>query len=613
MSRLALTLPLQEGETPASFAARLAYRNRTKPRDFCSDMGLRWPHVCSGHSDQLRRLAHLSGASFERLELASSRLISPSRYQVGLSSATSGTFRRAITRVCPTCVLEAMERYGKIGPFQNLEWLLLCVAVCRVHNVPLIQLPNAVHAHKTYDVVQQTLKFRERLDANRCQVVSLSPTSFEDYICDRIWARPSNTWLSGWDLTDLHQGSLTLGMAMRFGSSRLVSSLSDDEARDAMDVGLQVLVRGRAQLLETLDKLRRGYRTERPYFSKDMGPFYVWLKDNKDNPRLESIRRCVEQFVLDRYPLQIGKPVFSQTMTRPKYMTLNQVRKKHGIGHARVRGILAKLRGEKPTALMRIKDISFSDLEQVIAFWKGLKNLKDTAAELNVLPTQVKALIKNEVLEGCLLGSSLIYVQQNSIDSLKRKIEAVRTAECSASNLPLRSYCRIAKAPLPTVVNDWVTGDLEGVRRNRSVEGLPGLLIPAHLEVGRIKQFPEGNLSLTQTARYLHIAVGSIRRLRDSGYLIYVRSRNAETRHQKSYLTRESIETFSSRYMTLGQMADQTRHASIHVARWLDKNGIEPIDCESGRVRVYEREVALYAVQSLFFDRNQMRKSEDEA
>ncbi len=604
MSRLALTVPLQWGETPASFAARLAYRNRTRPRDFCSDMGLRWPHVCSGHSDQLRRLAYLSGASFDKLEVSSARLISPSRYQVGLSSATSGTFRRAIARVCPTCVLEAIERDGEYGPFQNLEWLLLCVSVCRQHGVPLTQLPNADHAHKTYDVVQQTLKFKERLEADQRHAAPRNPTSFEAHICDRIWAQPSKTWLSGWDLTDLHQGSLTLGMAMRFGSSRLLSSLSEDEARDSMDLGFRALIHGRGPLVKTLDKLRRGYRTERPYFSKDMGPFYVWLKDNKDNPRLESIRRCVEQFVLERYPLQIGKSVFSKTMTRPKYMTLNQVRKNHGIGHVRVRGILARLRGEKPAALARMKDISFSDLERVITFWKGLQNLKDTAAGLNILPVQIKALTKNGVLEGCLLGSSLIYVQQASIDCLRKRIESVRPAERSSSYLPLRSYCRISKVPLSRVVNDWVRGDLEGIRRNEAVEGLPGLLIPGHLEVACTRQFPEGDLSLTQTARYLQIAVGSVRRLRDSGYLTDVRSLNAETRHRKSYLTRESIEEFSSRHMTLGQMADRTHQASIHVARWLDKNGIEPIDCDSGSVRVYDLEVAKKVVQSLTHKQN---------
>ena len=237
MSRLALTLPLQEGETPASFAARLAYRNRTKLRDFCSDMGLRWPHVCSGHSDQLRRLAYLSGASFERLELASARFVSPSRYQVGLSSATSGTFRRAITRVCPTGVLEAMERHGETGPYQDLEWLLLCVDTCRVHNVRLVHLPNADHAHKTYDVVNRTQKFKELLTAGCETALTCSPTAFESYVCNRIWFPPPESWLSGWDLTDLHQGSLTLGMAMRFGSTRLVSSLSGDEAREAMHAG----------------------------------------------------------------------------------------------------------------------------------------------------------------------------------------------------------------------------------------------------------------------------------------------------------------------------------------------------------------------------------------
>lgn len=59
MTRLALTLPLNEYETPASYVSRLSRRNQTIPREFCSDLGMRWPHVCSSHADQLERLSYL--------------------------------------------------------------------------------------------------------------------------------------------------------------------------------------------------------------------------------------------------------------------------------------------------------------------------------------------------------------------------------------------------------------------------------------------------------------------------------------------------------------------------------------------------------------------------
>ncbi|WP_207383748.1 hypothetical protein [Ruegeria denitrificans] len=58
---LALTLAHHHMETPASYVARLSRRNLSVPREFCSDLGLRWPHICSAHPDQLERLSQLAG------------------------------------------------------------------------------------------------------------------------------------------------------------------------------------------------------------------------------------------------------------------------------------------------------------------------------------------------------------------------------------------------------------------------------------------------------------------------------------------------------------------------------------------------------------------------
>lgn len=42
------TLPLREGETAASYVSRLAAHHGTVPREFCSDLGLRWPFLFRG-------------------------------------------------------------------------------------------------------------------------------------------------------------------------------------------------------------------------------------------------------------------------------------------------------------------------------------------------------------------------------------------------------------------------------------------------------------------------------------------------------------------------------------------------------------------------------------
>ncbi|WP_298976256.1 TniQ family protein [uncultured Roseobacter sp.] len=555
MTRLALTVPLIPFETTASYVSRLARKNMTVPREFCSDMGMRWPHICSSHQIQLERLSEISGAPLDDIVGASAKLVSPCRYQVGRSFATSGTFRRAITRVCPRCIVEAVESDGPCGAFQQLDWLLLCLGVCRKHHTPLIHLPNADHAHKTYDVVQRVQTHIDEVREADLASDQVAPTRFENYVADRALIGPKDDWLVPLDLTDLHQASLTLGMTMAYGTSRLVSDLDPRETRAAMNAGFGVLVQGSEVLLQTLDRLRQNYRTERPYFSKDMGPFYVWLNSSKDKPNLDHLRRCVELFVLDRYPLQVGKAVLNSKMEVPRHLTLNQVRKRHGIGHVRVRGVLAHLNGEDAKDLRRQMDISHLDLQRVLGFWSELQDLKSTADELNVSAQQVKSLIDAGVLEAQTFGTSLRFVTKSSARRLSAKVLSLPEAQPSLHILPLKQYCRFERVPLFRIVTDWSEGRLSMVLRDPKVGGLQGLLIDRGIAFRRSDMVLVGDMTLAEAARYLRISIISIRKLRDAGLLEQVTRRNRDTNFQKSYISRESIVNFESRYLTLGPVA----------------------------------------------------------
>ncbi|WP_131726338.1 helix-turn-helix domain-containing protein [Ruegeria denitrificans] len=98
-----------------------------------------------------------------------------------------------------------------------------------------------------------------------------------------------------------------------------------------------------------------------------------------------------------------------------------------------------------------------------------------------------------------------------------------------------------------------------------------------------------GDLSLKDAAARLRISVGSIRRLRDGGYLKQIKARNPDTQHYRCYITEESIQAFAEVYVTLGQMAEKIELAAIHLARALDRREIETIPCDAGFVRAYPK------------------------
>jgi hypothetical protein len=484
-----------------------------------------------------------------------------------------------------------MEASGPGSAFQLLEWLVLPIGTCAKHGVPLLQLPNARHAHLTYDVIEQVARHRD-LILEAAQVAKIhGRSSFETYLSRRIKDGVCGDWLDSLDLTHLHQAALTLGMtlAMDRGVSR--SDLDFDQERTAMSAGFEVLKNGPETLKSELERARRRSSSKRSYFTTDMGEFYTWLKDTDEDPATAVLRACVQDFVRENYPLQTGAKVLGAEISAPKLITLERVRELHGVGEVRVRGILAHLRGKNASDLSDMKDVSHEDLAAVLEFWSGLQNIKSTATQLTIHPVQVKSLIRQNVLEAHRFGTSLRYVTSSSVQTLLTRLEGLRVASPARHRLPLAEYCQQSWLPLARVVADWAAGRLTGVWRDPDVDGLAGILIDYTETLEKSERVFSGDLSLKDAAARLRISVGSIRRLRDGGYLKQIKARNPDTQHYRCYITEESIQAFAEVYVTLGQMAEHIEPAAIHLARALDRREIETIPCDAGFVRAYPKEI----------------------
>ncbi len=126
-------LPLIKGETPSGYVSRVARLYRTTPRDLCSDLGMRWPFLCSGHEDQLERLAWLTGQDCSVLKMWSATKLAAGRYRVGRTHSSTGVFRRTASRFCPLCVSEARTQSGEHGIYELLEWKVLSLHRCEKH------------------------------------------------------------------------------------------------------------------------------------------------------------------------------------------------------------------------------------------------------------------------------------------------------------------------------------------------------------------------------------------------------------------------------------------------------------------------------------------------
>ena len=381
--RLALTVSPVNGETPASIGSRLAARNGVRPRDLCSDMGMRWPFLCSGHPDQLALLADVGGLELENLELWGAQQVPTGHYRVGHTRSTTGVFRRTSSRVCPACIEEGLGKSGRHGAHQLLEWNVLCISGCERHKTGLLDLPRAATSHETYDVVAQVDLHRDLVKQAADRQQAYEATDFETYVRGRIYRGPQDDWLSGLELTHLHGACMTLGAAICGASLRHFSISSQGQERQFCVEGLRVLSAGPESLLRCMEELKAQSRSRRPYYSTDLGAFYHWLRAAHERPELQGLVACVHAFAVRSYTMKPNRRVLGRPVAGVRRMSFETARKQTGLGVAllkRLIGHVDDLSEAQATALM---ETTPDQLDRAMRFWGGLRNLKSTAATLS--------------------------------------------------------------------------------------------------------------------------------------------------------------------------------------------------------------------------------------
>lgn len=590
MTRLGLRLPYIDGEMPSSFVSRLARLHGSNPRDFCSDMGLRWPDICSGHSDQLSLLAKLADVSTDELIFWSAPLTSPCRYRIGAELASTGAFRRAVTRICPTCVIEAESSGLKLGPFQRLEWLVLSIQVCERHGTPLLRLPNSTYAHYTYDLLAQIDRHRPMIAKASEKAKRLPLTALEQHVLQRIRGQGADDWLAGLELQQLHRACQTLGSALLFGSARRSAALEWSENRAALSEGYDVLQGGPAVLWQAFLRLKAAHQTERPYFSTDMGDFYTWLKEEVDAPNLAELRSVVRSFISENYPLQADHIILGEAIGSVSRLTFDEARHVSGIARARMAKTLAHLRPKGRSTSPVITDVSRHDVMLVEEFWAGLSNLKDAADILGVHPAQMKRLINGGILDAVRMGSALRYVTKASIAQLLRLIAALPVEQENSVLIPIAEFSQSRCVSMAVVLGAIKRKEIHSVYRVEAAHGIRSILIDdAEMPIRKRRRYPE-DMSIAEAAEHLRIGAASIRILRDGGFLVQVHRRNPDTNHMRAFITRESMACFEGEYETLGQIAERQCCRAMHLATRLDAEGVEPLYLKGSLVRAYLRQ-----------------------
>ena len=361
------------------------------------------------------------------------------------------------------------------------------------------------------------------------------------------------------------------------------------EEQRLTEEGFLNLRHGPEDLKRALCRLRENSRTKRPLFHADLGPFYDWLRDQWDDEALASITRTTRQHICSNYPVSPDKKIFGEKPAQKVWFTLEEARKQSGLSVIFLKKLIGHMNGVSEKEALTLSVVHVKDIAKAKSYREKLTNLKDAAGQLGVTVHQVKALQDHNVLTTVKLTSALRYVLRDEVENLVSQIELLPEAPPGASVVPLKEYCRANGVHFARVIDQSLRNEMDGKLFRGEGEGLSAIEVGWKAQCGGVRVSLTKDLTVREAARYLQIKVTSIRNLRDNGYLTQVQRRNPDTNHLKQYISKASLRAFEKRYVTLGQMASHQKVEPYHLARALDREGIDPISCGKALVRAYDK------------------------
>lgn len=152
MQVLPILVPLMPGETPASFAARLAWANGLSfASEFCTDQGFTLQAIADGDERALSILARLGGVELAQLIRGVVCKVSTGQYRLAGQLIEKRWITRRRLRFCPECVADDISADTGGGAAQRCAWHVPSIRTCLHHRVRLYDDDSYSHSRGPHD------------------------------------------------------------------------------------------------------------------------------------------------------------------------------------------------------------------------------------------------------------------------------------------------------------------------------------------------------------------------------------------------------------------------------------------------------------------------------
>jgi len=549
MQVLPILVPLMPGETPASFASRLAWANGLSfASEFCTDQGFTLQAIADGDERALSILARLGGVELAQLIRGVVCKVSTGQYRLVGQLIEKRWITRRRLRFCPECVADDISADTGGGAAQRCAWHVPSIGTCLHHQVRLYDDDSYSHSRGPHDFAGRIRDLKLGADQLRELRVSQISTGLEEYLTRRLAGEQQGTWLDNIGFGAVALGAEIFGVVDLFGIDAKLKHLSDTQKRRAGARGFDLLSDGEEGVFHLLRRLHREAGSPISLSRKNYGCLFNWLEQSHAE-QYEPVRNLVRKFFVQTYPIGEGKLVLGKACTSRCVHSVETLRRDLGLGRRQTIELLGANGFLKPggQAGNPAKGVVLDApaLAPLVKSFAGAICQVAAQKKINAPRAQFGALVAGGIIRpfaGSPVGRP--YYDEKQLDAFLASV-VPRTTVANADGLVgIQSVCRKAVAGAVDVVRLIQSGELKTVVRDAEQDGyLSVLLDPAEVAEALRLIRPDGYLR-SILAGFFGINASAVRYLVDTGHLKLVRARHPVSRKSVQVVPYSSVDRF---------------------------------------------------------------------
>jgi len=221
------------------------------------------------------------------------------------------------------------------------HWVVPHVATCIRHDHPLVPLYRDPHATARYDNAQHLASISAAIMGGDLDRSREDPTSFEDWLDDRLADGPGHDWLSGHPLHAASVFCRLLGISrLRLEGLRL-DHIAQDSRHALYATGFEIAQRGEDAIRHLLSDLQKLVETPQDGPKKIFPALYDRLShDYADNPDYDVFRRILRDHMAATWPLGPGDELMGEPVYERRLHSVTTASQETGVDPRRLRKLL---------------------------------------------------------------------------------------------------------------------------------------------------------------------------------------------------------------------------------------------------------------------------------